>query len=155
MFSQKNRSYFCPVPGKEDIWRAERDMIMIKHGRVIPPTGPLTLIHLSSVCFDSKAATQINVCLYCDSISRGGVIFPSLRSTAFVVSTNWDQQPSNQRGPSQLDTTDDLLVGGQDPRDEELNKIQNNQDRYFLISLERSIFCLLDATVQVRSRPMM
>lgn len=52
-----NFTQFYVAHGEGDFSRAESDMVMIKHGRVIPPTGPLTLIHLSSVCFDSKAAT--------------------------------------------------------------------------------------------------
>lgn len=45
---------------------------------VIALTGPLTSqIHLSSVCFDSKAATtQMNVFLCYGSISRASLIFP-------------------------------------------------------------------------------
>lgn len=44
---------------------------------VIPLTAPLTtLIQLSSVCFDSTAATQMNVSLYYDFINRDSVIFP-------------------------------------------------------------------------------
>lgn len=86
-------------------------VIKIKNGLIIPLTGPLTTqIHLRSVCFDSEAVTtQINVCLYYDSISRASVIFPL--STAHGLcgfpqaGLPRDPLPSTQREPSQLGDT--------------------------------------------------
>ena len=68
-------------------------------------TGPLaTQIHLSSACFDSKAAaTQMNVFLCYDSISRASVVFPSLSlsrlRTSVVLSGAETRRPPPREGP--------------------------------------------------------
>jgi len=120
--------------------------------QVIPLTGPLsTLMHLRSVCFDSKAATQMNVFPYYDSISRGSVIFP-LSAVHGLCGFTWtglptDWLPANQKGPSQLDTSGwpPGMLEGQDPGDKEWIKRQNkhNHNGNLMVSQEGNIFSVL------------